>query len=837
MPRRRLLCSIFLALDAALSSAYSRRNYSAGAVINAYAAAYMMGGRSYAAAKAVVYAAEAAACAAHAVAVGADAADAVAFYAADVAIYAAAAAGADPSPDAANTAASSSAVAAIEHDLEHLLQHSWSFPLWPEGRCPEEIAALAQTFLAALRDLGLGYWTREYECWTRGEFDLTRRLRREELSEEIIAAGPDAIMAFLEADSLARLAEARVILLGDGEVGKTSLIRRLHGEALKAKEPPTPGVEIREWDETVAGKPLHVHYWDFGGQVFLHASHQFFLREKCVHVILLKARSAGERELVEYWLEHVRVFGHGAPTLIVQNQVDALDKGMATPLPFDCHEIQRRYPFVKGFFNLSCAKDWGLAELKAAIFAQLADKKILDEQTPEAWFHLKTHLRRELHDQRRSFIDSARYSELCDAAAIDEAGKKAALDALDQLGVALHFPEVDPDWYVLDPAWLTQTIYHLLWRSDHQDWRGNLSVAALEQIFNAKLDPKAPVVPPDKFPALLKLLVCFELAYESKGRPGNYRVPMLAPETAPALPQPTGESVVVTAKMETFLPPALFYRFVTQCGAEIVGEKLWRDGCFLSHGGAEALIRYERQARAIRIEVWGGMEPRGQYCTALRTRLFKLLGQDAYQNLEYTPRITVKDRDYGWREALGSLVDNQPTVYDTSGRPSPLLELVTAAFGLGQITMGAVAEERRLMNREMMDLLRHLAVGQPGIHIHNTQNQSNEQNQTLTLVQHLQSLARLSSGLDELGYDIDRLKLQGEEIAAAKQDLAELRRLIESYKANLQPGPVEDTERETLMDRIKRTGARVLQAVSSIDNLTTIAVNVKQLLNALNDHV
>jgi GTPase SAR1 family protein len=727
---------------------------------------------------------------------------------------------------------------AIRRDIESLTDHTDDFPLWPDG-CPPEITELEGRFVRALQDVGFGYWADEYRCWTRGEFDEARFRRRTELTEEIIAAGPDAVLAFLEAKDTKRLAEARVILLGDGGAGKTSIIRRLHGEDLQPAEEPTPGVTVREEEEIVAGKPLRVHFWDFGGQVFLHATHQLFLRERCVNLVVLKARETGEREMAEYWLEHIRVFGGGSPTIIVQNHVDALAKGMQTPMPFDPAEITRRYPFVIGCLNLSCSTVAGLEALRAAVFDALADRRILDEQTVPSWFDLKERLRAELSGKEAAHIDQCRFEELCHEAEVPAEQRDAALATLDQLGVALHFRNVDPDWFILDPSWLTHTIYHLLWRANEDELHGALTVEMLRRIFDPKKNPKAPVVPDNKLPSLLKLLVAFGLAYEH--RPGSFRVPMLAPEREPAIQTPEGESIGFRVKMDTLLPPMVFHRFVTECGAEITGDRLWRHGCLLASGGAQALVRMVRLERVIEFQVWGEPGERGRFLTVLRTRLLELLGKDfAYQNLGYTPRITVEERDFGWRETLGSFLNNAGFVPDSRGALVPILGVLQPAYGPDQLSMNKVLEEMSMMNRDLISAIRGFAEkpsppilvnASPTIDV--SPHIQMEANQTLNIIQNIQNLVRLKSGVEDLDYEIDRLKLEGAGIAAAKTDIAELRKLIDGYKANQQSGPVADTERETLMGRIKRVGKRLVDGLGPIDTLASICKNVVELIDKL----
>ncbi len=56
-----------------------------------------------------------------------------------------------------------------------------------------------------------------------------------------------------------------------------------------------------------------------------HATHQFFLRSKCLYVIVLAGRAErNPNEEAEYWLEHVRAFGDSAPVLLVGNKADVM---------------------------------------------------------------------------------------------------------------------------------------------------------------------------------------------------------------------------------------------------------------------------------------------------------------------------------------------------------------------------------------------------------------------------------------------------------------------------------------------------------------------------------
>jgi GTPase SAR1 family protein len=70
---------------------------------------------------------------------------------------------------------------------------------------------------------------------------------------------------------------SKLIFLGDGEVGKTSLCKRLKGEDFNLTEEQTDGVEISNKKyENKDKKNILFKFFDFAGQKDYHASHPIF---------------------------------------------------------------------------------------------------------------------------------------------------------------------------------------------------------------------------------------------------------------------------------------------------------------------------------------------------------------------------------------------------------------------------------------------------------------------------------------------------------------------------------------------------------------------------------
>ena len=75
------------------------------------------------------------------------------------------------------------------------------------------------------------------------------------------------------------LYEAKLLIIGEGGAGKTSLAKKIVDEnyELKSEEKSTEGIDVIQWKFPLPnGKEFRVNIWDFGGQEIYHQTHQFF---------------------------------------------------------------------------------------------------------------------------------------------------------------------------------------------------------------------------------------------------------------------------------------------------------------------------------------------------------------------------------------------------------------------------------------------------------------------------------------------------------------------------------------------------------------------------------
>jgi internalin A len=184
--------------------------------------------------------------------------------------------------------------------------------------------------------------------------DLTRN-RTDEKPQEAFNRRED-LDRFLERmwSTPPQLREARLILVGEGERGKTTLKHALiRGRALRCEQ--THGIDIDCWPidppAGSGGVPIDVDVWDFGGQIIYHQVHHLYLAHKAVYLLVFDTRKdLDSRSQIEGWLEAIRTYGKGGPIIFVQNL-----RGSGETLTEDeFRAYQKQYPNLVGLVSMPC---------------------------------------------------------------------------------------------------------------------------------------------------------------------------------------------------------------------------------------------------------------------------------------------------------------------------------------------------------------------------------------------------------------------------------------------------------------------------------------------------
>lgn len=436
--------------------------------------------------------------------------------------------------------------------------------------------------------------------------------------------------------------EGKLLFIGQGSVGKTSLVNRLLYNTFENNQSKTEGITINKWlvdGQVKAGSEskIRLNIWDFGGQEIMHATHQFFLTKRSLYLLVLDARLTQEENRVEYWLKIIQSFGGNSPVLIIGNKIDQ------HPLDIDRTGLRKKYSNVIGVLEVSAAMGTGIEGLKMVITNHVNNLPHIHDLLPKSWFTVKTEL--EKVGQKFNFITIDEYLKLCSENGLnDEISQRTLISFLHDLGVVLYFQD-DPHLEslgILNPEWVTNGVYKIL--NDHGLFqnKGVLNLVTINDILHS------PDYPRDKRLFIVDMMKKFELCYEINEN--TFLVPDLLPKDEPYTGEWTG--ALAFQYHYNVLPTSIISRFIVRMHA-FTYKTVWRTGVVLKSGGNTALIKADIEDRKIYIWVSGDKNTKRDFLAVIRTELDAIHRTIAQvEATEKVPLPEYPDVIFGYRELL-----------------------------------------------------------------------------------------------------------------------------------------------------------------------------------------
>jgi len=428
---------------------------------------------------------------------------------------------------------------------------------------------------------------------------------------EVFAKSEEALDKYQEDLSKGKhfpINETKLNVVGQGSVGKTSILSRILNNTFNDKEVKTDGISVSQWSvhypksQNGDAENVRINVWDFGGQEIMHATHQFFLTKRSLYLLVLDSRLTQEENRVEYWLKIIQSFGGESPVLIVGNKIDQ------HPLDIDRTGLQKKYSNIVGILETSAATGAGIEELKAAIAEQVNNLPHVRDLLPETWFTVKTKL--EELGKQSNFITQEKYLDLCAENEVsDETSQRTLIGFLHDLGVVLHFQD-DPRLEalgILNPQWVTNGVYKILNSHTLFQNKGVLTTSTLDEILNL------PEYPRGKRLFIVDMMKKFELCYDIEPDK-TFLVPDLLPKDQPDL---KFNGIPAFEYAYPVLPSSVITRFIVRMNQKIEDGFVWRTGVLLKIGENTALVKADIEDRKITIAIDGLEHTRRETLTAI----------------------------------------------------------------------------------------------------------------------------------------------------------------------------------------------------------------------------
>lgn len=455
----------------------------------------------------------------------------------------------------------------------------------------------------------------EVKSWIEGNLFI-------EPSEEIISKGIPAIKIYFNdmKEETQQVNEIKILFVGDGGAGKTSLVNRLVLNDFNSEEEKTNGIVKQEYkfDEITA------NFWDFGGQTIYHSTHQFFLSKRSIYILVLDGRKEQEEE---YWLKMIENFGGDSKVFVILNKID--DNQQAS---LDEKFLRNKYPNIIDFLKVSCKDDIGIDILKKKLEKEILESEIIKEVLPKSWFDTKE----ELEEMTEDFLDYDSFEKICLKNKVKVESQEVLINFLHDLGVILNFGD---DYklkhtHIINPDWATEGVYDIINSQELCNKEGFLNIHNLNKILNTIKYPN------EKHFYLIELMKKFELCFEKNN--DYILIPELLPKNEPDFLFDKTDAIKFRIKYD-FLPKAAITRFIVNEHDLIHDSLVWRKGVVLNdiEINTKAIIREDKVDKRIDIVVFG--EHKREMLSRIRSTFSKI--NENFKTNKIIEKVLLPDDD------------------------------------------------------------------------------------------------------------------------------------------------------------------------------------------------
>ncbi|MEH2404990.1 COR domain-containing protein [Nostoc sp.] len=441
---------------------------------------------------------------------------------------------------------------------------------------------------------------------------------------EIVAKDIDAIKDYfrqLQAEGTDYLYEAKLLIVGEGGVGKTTLAKKIEYQNYQLREEDTTkGIEVIKWRFPMENRrEFRVNIWDFGGQEIYHATHQFFLTKRSLYVLVADTRK--EDTDFYYWLNIVELLSDNSPLLIIKNEKQDRHR--------EINELQLRGQFtnLKETLSTNLATNRGLEQVLEQIKHYVKNLPHIGSPLPKTWVRV----REALESDTRNYIGLDEYLNICQQNGFTQRNDKLQLSSyLHDLGVCLHFQEdaLLNKTVILKPKWGTDAVYKVL---DNEKVIRKLGSFTRSDLANIWYEDEYATMHDE----LLRLMINFKLCYEIPRSKGKYIAPQLLSANQPSSDWNEIDNLILRYTYE-FMPKGIITQFIVAMHELITEQKcVWKSGVVLSKDQTKAEVIEYYGKREIKIRVSG--RHKRDLMTIVTHELDKI--HDSYQRLKYNKLI------------------------------------------------------------------------------------------------------------------------------------------------------------------------------------------------------
>ena len=401
--------------------------------------------------------------------------------------------------------------------------------------------------------------------------------------------------------------EVKVVFLGDGEAGKSHIVKRLEQDGALVPNfdgDATPGIAISNKRLDLTDRSVVVRVWDFGGQEILHAMHRIFMTTQTLYVVVLNARNDTQDHRAEHWLRFIYSFDKDARVMLVLNKIDQNPRAS-----INLNRLQRLFPGLSEMVKMSAKEDSPedfVDHFIKPLQQQLEKFDVLKSPFPKTWRLLEE----KLEGVNERYIRERDYKKYCSEVGISKPEViNELLSRFVNLGVCFRCEEETwtRSFLLLEPKWATNAIYKILF---NQHKKVNNGIIGVSDIQDCLLDDRTTwsvdesiSYNEDEVNYILKVMRSYGLSFSMNDDEENEFIPMLCDRNEPQLMKAYVEDPTVLEFWLQFdyLPDNLLFHLMVELSSELDTDNVWLSGARFRDPDTQHCIIVERDSNTLKL--------------------------------------------------------------------------------------------------------------------------------------------------------------------------------------------------------------------------------------------
>lgn len=383
-----------------------------------------------------------------------------------------------------------------------------------------------------------------------------------------------------------QLFEAKLLIVGQGNVGKTYLMNRLMHDSIPETKT-TEGIDIKTWRiKTISSPDFRINIWDFGGQEIYHSTHQFFLTKRSLYLLVWEARTDQHLTSFDYWLNVIRLLSNNSPVIIALNKIDERITSI------DEKSLKTKFKNIVDFHQVSAVTGQNMKQLIEKIGTEIDSLPLIGDKLPKVWMEI----RNKLESIESNYITIEDYLTICNQNGLSNKRALFLSQYFHDLGVFLHFQD-DPllkNLVFLKPEWATNAVYKILDSKEVITRDGEFDSNLLDSILNE--------FERDKRPYIVTLMKKFEMCFEV-GQ-GKYLIPELLKPERIEFDWNYNNNLRFEYHYD-FMPAGIMARFIVRIRNLVYDKTFWRNGVIIQRENTRALITTDQYSRKLCVWIHG----------------------------------------------------------------------------------------------------------------------------------------------------------------------------------------------------------------------------------------